>query len=202
VGLKYGIPFFLISFTKGEGILSESESIRYEIVKKNKTLGYIHIKRVKNEEITRFVISSEVNTKLLLNFKAFSKETYIYNKDTLVFSSMYRTLNDKVKVDQSIIYEKGKYYLKNNSKNKLLDIGVIKCNLVKLFFDEPVDINQVYCDKLQIHLSVVRMSVNTYKVVFPNRSYNVFHYENGKCRLIEVVGSLYKVRLVPKFQDL
>ncbi len=125
MGLKYGIPFFLISFTSGDSLTNESETIRFDIVKKEKILGFINMKKIKNEQTTRFIINSEVNTKLLINFKASSKETYIYKEDTLVFSSIYRTLNDKVKVDQSISFTKGNYYLNNNKEQQLMDIDVI-----------------------------------------------------------------------------
>lgn len=198
MGLKYGIPFFLISFTSGDSLTNESETIRFDIVKKEKILGFINMKKIKNAQTTRFIINSEVNTKLLINFKASSKETYIYKEDTLVYSSIYRTLNDKVKVDQSISFTKGNYYLIHNNKKQLMDIDVIKCNLAKLFFSEPVHTKKVYCDKLKIHVNVLRVTPNAYKVVFPNKSYNIYYYQDGKCKLIEAVGTFYKVKLIPK----
>ena len=197
LGLKYGIPFFLISFTGGDAVINDSETIRFDIVKKEKVLGFIELELIKNDKTTKFVINSEVNTKLLFNFKAKSTETYIYKKDILVYSSIYRTINDNVKVDQSIALNKGKYYLSHKKGNELLDIGAIQCNLVRLFFEEPVNRKKVYCDKLKVYVSIIRVNANTYKVTFPNKSYNVFHYRNGKCRLVEAVGSFYKVELIP-----
>jgi len=167
------------------------------IVKNNKILGFINLnKRIQNEKTT-YIISSKVNTKFIIDFKATSKENYIYEKDKLVYSSIYRKINNRVKVDQSISYHEGQYYLKDKKGDGLLNIDVIKCNLILLFFDEPLNINEVFCDKLNLYLNLKKIGPCKYKVVFPNKSYNIFHYEKGKCRKIEVKGPFYKVKLVP-----
>ena len=201
LGLKYGLPFLLISFNANyEGINSE-ENLRFDIIKKEKVLGFIDIKKITEDQTTTFKIKSEVNAKVLVNFKASSEETYIYNTDTLVYSAIYRTVNKRVQVDQSIKLNNGKYHLTDKKRTELLDLEAIKCNLVRLFFDEPVNVKSVYCDKLNTYVRIIRMSPDIYKVVFPNKSYNLFYYQDGKCKLIEAVGSFYKVKLIPDYKD-
>lgn len=195
--LKYVLPFLLISFTSGEHKPETLETIRFDIVKKSKVLGFIDLQKLNSNETTTYRIQSEVNTKFLIEFKASSKETYVYENDTLIYSSIYRTINDKIKVDQSLSYNKGNYLLKRKKGSQVLNTGVIKCNLILLFFEEPIDMHQVYCDKLNLNLKIQKIEPNRYKVTFPNKSYNIFNYENGKCNLIEAVGSFYKVKLVP-----
>ena len=198
--LKYVLPFLLISFTSGDSLTNESETIRFDIIKKYKTLGYIDLQKLHSNETTTYRIQSEVNTKFLIEFKASSKETYVYENDTLIYSSIYRTVNDRVKVDQSLSYNQGNYYLKQKKGNQLLNTGVIKCNLILLFFEEPVNIQQVYCDKLNLNLKIQKLEPNRYKITFPNKSYTIFYYRDGRCRLIEAVGSFYRVKLIPNYQ--
>ncbi len=198
--LKYVLPFLLISFTSGDYKPETLETIRFDIVKKSKVLGFIDLQKLNSNETTTYRIQSEVNTKFLIEFKASSKETYVYENDTLIYSSIYRTINDRVKVDQSLSYNQGNYFLKQKKGNQLLNTGVITCNLIILFFEEPTNIHQVYCDKLNLNLKIQRIEPNRYKITFPNKSYNIFNYEKGKCNLIEAVGSFYKVKLVPNYR--
>ena len=198
-GLKYGVPFLLISFTKSSDTSSEARSLHFDIVKKEKKLGYIHLKKIKENNTTKFEIKSEVNTKLLFNFRAKSQERYEYRGDTLVYSSIFRTMNNRVKVDQTIYYENGSYQLRQKNKQQKLNSNIIRCNLVKLFFERPEGISKVFCDKKRVYVKIIRMNAETYKVKFPDKSYTIFYYNDNRCEAIEAVGSFYHVRLIPKY---
>lgn len=193
----YLLLFLLVSFTSGEHNSEPIEMIRFDIVKKSKVIGFIDIEKQNSNETITYRINSEVNTRFLIEFKVRSKETYLYEKDTLIYSSIYRTINDRVKVNQSLTFNEGNYILKQKEGDRLLDNGVIKCNLIQLYFKEPVNKRQVYCDKLNQYLPIKEIDRNKYKIIFPNKSYNIFNYENGKCVLVEAVGSFYKVKLLP-----
>lgn len=194
--LKYVLPFLLISFTASEHTLESFETIRFDIVKKSKIIGFVNLQKENSNETTTYRIKSEVNAKFLVEFKANSKETYVYENDTLIYSSIYRTINDIVKVDQSLSYNEGNYLFKQKKRNQFLNKGAIKCNLVQLYFKEPLNMRKVYCDKLNVYLTVKNIDSHKYKVTFPNKSYNIFYYKNGKCTLIEAGGSFYNVKLV------
>lgn len=194
----YILLFLFVSFTNVEHNSETFEMIQFDIVKKSKIIGFINLQKQNSLETTTYSIRSEVNAKILLEFKVRCQETYMYKNDTLIYSSIYRTINDKVKVNQSLSYKKGKYFLKHKKGNQLLNKGVIKFNLIQMYLKEPVNIKQVYCDKLNRYLKINKIDANRYKISFPNKSYNIFNYENGKCILIEVVGSFYKVKLVLK----
>lgn len=199
MGLKYGVPFLLISFSKSSDTLSEAKTLHFDIVKKEKKLGYIHLKKIKENNTTKFEIKSEVNTKLLFNFKAKSHETYVYKSDTLIYSSIFRTMNNRVKVDQTIYYDNGSYHLRQKNKQKKLNSNIIRCNLVKLFFEKPEGISRVFCDKQQVYVQITRMNAETYKVKFPDKSYTIFYYNKNRCEAIEAVGSFYHVKLIPEY---
>ena len=195
--IKYIIPLFLLAFANSNSMVDEVEKISLKIIKKNSTIGYINIERRTLEQTTTYVINSKVNTKVIFNFNVIGMEKSIYKKDTLVFSSMYRKLNNKVKLNQSLAFIDGKYFMKEKNKSETLNIEIINRNLVTLFFYEPINIHEIYSDKFMEMVKVTCVGKSKYKVVFPNSTTNIYHYKKGKCIMIEVVGTFYKVKLIP-----
>lgn len=194
--LKYLVPFLLLSMLNPNNELSNSEHKTFDIVNKKGSIGFIELERIVNDNTTTYNINSRVETRILLRFRAKGKEKAVYRNDTLIFSSVYRKLNNKVKVNQIITLVDKSYFLSTNKNREELNIDVIKCSLVMLYFEEPKGVDKVYCEKLKIYLNVVPMKNGTYKVNFPNGNYNIFHYMHGSCAMVEAVGSFYNVSLV------
>jgi hypothetical protein len=193
------VPLLFLLLISSTGIENETpnfEKIEFSIVKKNTTIGYISIERSSQNQMTSYTIVSEVNAKIIVNFKAVGKERYVFRNDTLVSSSMYRKINNRVKLDQSIEFKKGKYVLTDYSKTETLDVEIIQKNLVVLFFNEPKGFNRIYCDKFKTVVDITPLGNGRYKIVLPNRSYSIYNYEQGRCTSIEVKGTFFKVKLV------
>ena len=195
--IKYIIPFFLLSTASINNSLTEVEKISFNIINKGTNIGFINVEKLTSDETTTYDVNSNVNTKVILKFHAYGKEKSIYKEDTLIYSSIYRKLNNKVKVNQSLSFDNGQYYLNQSDKREMLNMDIITRNLVTLFFFEPIGINTIYCDKQNKMLNISPLGQGMYKVVFSKNSYNIFHYKNGKCTLIEIEGSFFKVKLIP-----
>ena len=195
--IKYIIPFFLLSNTSPDNADADVEKISFSVIKKNSSIGFIDIEKTTIDETTTYIINSEVKTKIIFNFNAKGIEKYIYKRDTLIYSSLYRKLNNKVKLNQSLTLIDGKYFLKEKNKKEEINIGIISSNLVTLFFFEPVGVQKVYSDKYKEMVRITPIGNGKYRIVLPNKSTNIYHYKNGVCTLIEVVGSFYKVKLIP-----
>lgn len=174
------------------------EKISFSIIKKNKIIGYVDIEKQSLNETTTFIINSEVNAKVIFNFNAIGNEKTIYKQDTLVYSSVYRKLNNKVKLNQSLSLIDGQYILINKNEYEVLNFNVIYRNLVTLFFNEPKGIKEVYSDKYKEMVKITPICNGKYKVVFPNNSTSIYQYDKGKCESLEVVGSFFKVHLLPR----
>lgn len=194
--IKYIIPFFLISSTSFNNSVSEVEKISFSIIKNKSSIGFIDIEKASLDRTTIYTINSEVNAKVIFNFKAVGREKSIYKEDTLIFSSIYRKLNSRVKLNQSLSFVKGKYLLKDKHKRVALNVDIIRHNLVTLFFFEPKGIQKIYSDKFKKMVNITAIRKGKYKIVLPNKSTSIYHYKNGKCTMIEVVGSFYKVSLI------
>jgi len=199
--IKYIIPFFLLAYTSINNETTEVEKISFNIIKKNSRIGYIDIEKTSLNKITTYTLDSEVKVKVVFNFSAIGREKSIYKDDTLIFSSIYRKLNNKVKLNQSLFFVNGKYLLKKKNKKEKINIDVINSNLVTLFFYEPVGIQEIYSDKYKKMVKITPIGNSRYKVVLPNKSTSIYHYQNGKCTMIDVVGSFFKVKLVQDFKN-
>ena len=174
-----------------------NKSLIYNIIKNEEIIGKIEIHLSTSGDSIIYDIESDVLAKFILKFKVVGKEKYIYKNGTLVYSSLYRTLNNKVKTNHSIQYNKGKYSLQTPEKNSSLELEAIKCNLVKLYINEPVGIKSVFCDNQQQMLKVEPLGNGIYKVEFSKGKYNIFYYENGICVKIKAVSPLFDVTLIP-----
>lgn len=194
--LKYTLPFLLLSMIPLESNVPVVENISFRVVKKNTSIGFINIEKRTVNNITTFTVNSEVNANIIFNFNAVGKEKSVYKEDTLVYSSVYRMLNNKVKLNQALMFEKGKYVLKNMGKDENIGFNVINRNLVTLFFHEPIGIDKIYADKYKTMLKITPLGNRNYKVVFPNKSISIYHYQNGKCISVDVEGSFYNVQIV------
>jgi len=200
--LKYLFVFLLFSFSDPEVSSNATETIVFNVSRHNDSIGFVEIKRKNLDNVTSYIIDSEVNVRVIFNFKANGHEKSIYKDDVLVYSSMYRKMNDKLKLDQSLTLENGSYIFNNRGKKEKLPLNSIKHNLVTLLYMEPKGIKEVYSDKYKCMVQVFFLGNEKYKIELPNKSTSVYHYKNGECIKVELKGSFYKVDLVRKLQNI
>lgn len=202
-GLKVIVLILLTVVTKASARTSSSFSnvhentVVFKVLKNNKTIGTIEIVKQESNNTITYNLNSEIRAKLIFKFKVVGKETYVFRNGVLEYSSLYRTLNDKVKVNQSLVYENGSYHLKKPDQEIALDLEAIQKNLITLYFQEPKNTKTVYCDNQGEMLGIQHVHQGVYKVIFSNGKYNTFYYENGRCVKIEAVSPLFKVTLIP-----
>jgi len=185
----------LLSMTIYNEVHNKQERIVFDIINKGKSIGYIVVEKISSQNTTIYNVSSEVETSILLKFKAKGEERSVYRNDTLIYSSIYRKLNNKVKANQTLKFNNGSYAIVKGKNKYTPNIDAITCNLVVLFFEEPYGIKQVYCDKLKTHLDIIKIDKGKFKVKFPNGSYNVYNYKNGKIDYVDAIGTFFKVKL-------
>lgn len=176
---------------------TNKNKVVFEIIRNDKVIGIIEINRSVSGDSIIYNIESDVKAAFILKFKVVGKEKYIYKKGTLIYSSLYRTLNNKVKTNHSILYNNGQYSLKTPEKISPLNFEDIKCNLMTLYINEPIGVEYVFCDNQHQMVKVKPIGKGIYKVELSNGKYNIFHYENGRCVKIKAVSPLFNVTLIP-----
>ena len=169
----------------------------FRIVKNDKVIGTINMVMKVNGDSITYDSESQINVKLLLKFEITGKEKSVFENGVLVYSSIYRKLNNKVKSNH-IIERRGDYYnLNDNNKTKVLEINGIEQNLISLYFKEPKNISSIFCDNQKEMIPIKNLGQGKYKVEISKGKYNIFHYVNGKCVEVEAVSPMFDVILKP-----
>ena len=176
----------------------ERQSLTYEVHKKDKVIGTITINKLHTLDSTIYTLNSKINAKFVVRFNIEGSEKSVYKNDKLVYSSIYRKVNNKIKADHSISFRNGVYKLQASKKESQLNFQKIACNLITLYFKEPKGVIKVYCDNIKKMVPVKKIGFGLYKVSFSKDKYNIFHYKNGKCVKIEAYSSLFDVTLIPQ----
>lgn len=182
----------LLAFTK-----DNSKILVYHVIKNDAVIGTIEInKRIVDDSVI-YSSESHIKATFLLTFNVIAKEKSIYNDGILVYSSIFRTLNNKTKANNEIVLENGQYKFQSSGNSQVLNFNSIKQNLITLYFEEPNGTGTVFCDNLKSMVCIIPLGDHSYKVQLSNGAYNIFHYKNGKCVKIDAVSKLFNVTLIP-----
>jgi len=175
---------------------SETSKV-FQIVKNDKVIGTINmVKKIYGDSII-YDSESQINVKLLLRFEITGNEKSVFKNGILVYSSVYRKLNNKVKANHVIARQGTHYNLNDNNKTEILGINSIEQNLISLYFKEPKNITSIFCDNQKEMIHVKSLGQGKYKVEISNGKYNIFHYKDGKCVEVEAVSPMFDVVLMP-----
>lgn len=196
IRLKIFIVFFMIT-TSYANDKNPLEQISYNVVRNNVTIGTIKVSCNTKSDSTIYALESSIDVRYVLKFSIRGKETAIYKNGVLVYSSVYRKVNNKVKANHNVTYKNDNYHLEVDGTKKELDFKDIQDNLVMLYFKEPKGVKHIYCDNVKRMVNLEPMGKGKYKVAFSDGKYNIFHYENGKCVRVEANSSLFSVTLIP-----
>ena len=195
--LKSVLFFAIITCSFAFTDVGNSKALKYYVVKNNEVIGTIIISKNSFYDSIVYHLESNIKAKFIIKFNVTGKEKSIYKNGILVYSSVFRTLNSKTKVDHKIIFKDGQYNLQTDKSHETLSFNLIKQNLITLYFDEPIGVTTVFCDNLKEMVTVNALGSGKYKVDFSSGKYNVFHYKTGKCIKIEAVSTLFDVTLIP-----
>ncbi|WP_143144315.1 DUF6134 family protein [Flaviramulus basaltis] len=175
----------------------KSNVITYNVVKNNTIIGTIKINKQTFKDSITYTLESNIEARYILKFKITGEEKSIYKDDILMYSSVFRTVNNKLKTNHSISLNNGRYKLQSSKEIRILDFDSITHNLITMYFKEPIGLQNIFCDNLSQMVPVKAIRDGIYRVEFSKDKYNIFHYENGECFKIEAFSPLFDVTLIP-----
>jgi hypothetical protein len=172
-------------------INAQQKKLEYNIKRNGDVVGNIHFIQGIAGNRTVLTMESEVNTRFIFNFKTNAKEEAIYDNGIMTWSSIFRKLNDNVKVDKKTKASGNAYIVYKGSKTETLNNYPIRYNMLSIYISEPVNISKAYSDYFQQQVDIQKLADHHYKIKFPDGNYNEYFYSNGVCSKIEVHNSLY-----------
>jgi len=159
-------------------------------------IGWLKLQKSDSNTTTLITFDSEAKKRMILKFEVKEQQSATFQNGILMKSSVYRKVNDDVKVDKYTI-NKGTYYLVNEKESSaLVTINGIQYNQLSMYFQEPVKINKVYSDNFQCLLKIENLGNHSYKIKLPTGDTDYYYYTNGQCAKVKVVHSLFTVEFV------
>ncbi len=171
-------------------------NLNYKVVNNGNVIGWVKIQKINNGSASSIVLTSEVKRRIIFLLTVEEKQDAYFNEAGMINSSIYRKVNDNVKMNQQTIY-KGSYYEINNPKTtERVVIQQVQYNLLSMYIKEPVNINKVYSETFQRYLTIEPKGNSVYKLKQPDGNVNYYYYENGICSKVVMEHSLFSIQFV------
>ena len=155
-----------------------AQSFEYDIILFGKSIG-------KGEASVKQIAGGQVQYKLYTQAEAnvmFKNRTSLtdinlsYDTKTLTSCNLMREKDGDIQ-EVEIVYEGGRHYYIENEK-KLPVQKHITYTTTRLFFEEPVGVDEVYVERLNVFVPIQYEGDGVYKTVIEGGD-NYYHYENG-----------------------
>lgn len=182
--------FFLLfsGLTPGEDQKS-STNLKYNIVYKNDSIGYLDANYDVNQSSELYVITSEASFRFLMKFSSDYMFENRFRGGTLVSSKTQNKVNDKVRSTSSITRKGDGYDMKIDDKKSRLNQKVTYA-MANLYFHEPSDIDQVFSERYGEFCKIKKVANHKYELLLPSGRKNYYSYKDGICHEVEVNHSM------------
>jgi hypothetical protein len=97
-------------------IKSQNLQLHYKIVKGGDDIGWMRLEKNINGNKTNLLLVSELKTRFIFLIEVSAKETSMFENGQLLYSSLYRKTNGKVKLNKQTIRVSDKYVVNDNGE--------------------------------------------------------------------------------------
>ncbi len=191
------ISFFtILSVFAALPLLAQYKQLNYKVMQGSNNIGWVKVDKRDSANTSIFKLGSEIKKRVLFLFTIKeSRETHFTN-GLMLSSYVFRSVNKDVKVDMRTFYEGTQYKVKKEKAANALPINRIDCNFLSLYFQEPVNMKQAYCDTYEKMLNIEKTAGGPYKIIMPDGSITSYYYTNGICSKVKVEQSLFTIEFV------
>ena len=179
-------------------VSAQKLNLDYKVVNNGNTIGWVKIQRINNGSASSIVLTSEVKRRIIFLLTVEEKQDAYFNAGGMINSSIYRKVNDNVKMDQQTIYKGNYYEIKNPKTSDRIVIQQVQYNLLSMYIKEPVNIEQVYSETFQRYLAIEPKGNSVYKLKLPDGNTNYYYYEYGICSKVVMEHTLFTIEFVRK----
>jgi hypothetical protein len=175
---------------------SQDRQLHYKIVQGGSEIGWMRLEKATSGNRSILLLTSEIKTRIIFTIRVCAKETAAFENGKLIHSTQFRKTNGDVKVNKQTRLVANKYEVEENGKKQTLSITNISINLLSLYFQEPVGIKMLYCDKYECLVKVTKTEDGGYKVKFPDDNSNIFYYSEGICTKVKIEHTFYTATII------
>ncbi|HMS67165.1 MAG TPA: hypothetical protein PKD18_03470 [Saprospiraceae bacterium] len=121
--------------------------------------------------------------------------TTYFKKGTLTDSESVVERNRRIKEQVIVKYDNSRYLVSRRNENPLVLQEGISMTMAELFYKEPVGISSVFSERYGEKCKIKFLKTGTYEIALPTGGSAVYHYDRGKCVLIESVGNIQSMTM-------
>lgn len=175
---------------------AQPNELNYKVVQGGKEIGWISLKKNTSGQNSTIFLVSEVKKRIIFEMSVNETMESEFKNALLIKSTCLRKINGEITANKQLIYNGKSYELIEDGKRKLLSIMPISNNLLTIYFQEPINIGQVYSDNFQCILNIEKKSKGEYKISLPDGNENYYYYTNGVCSRVIVNHPLYSIEFI------
>ncbi len=176
--------------------VAQNSKLNYNVIFMGNNIGWLRLEKNESGNKSDLLLISEIKAKIIFPITLYSKETSSYDNGKLIYSSQFRKTNGKTKFNKEFRLTKNEYeIIENNNKTKIPHNN-IKANLLSLYFQEPRNIKEVFCENGRDFSTITKTNNGAYKVNLPNGNCNSFFYDEGKCVKVIIQHKFYTAEII------
>ena len=199
---KYRLSFLLVVFQTVFIFMlplsasAQENQLHYKVLFNGNDIGWMRLERTIVGSKINLQLTSEVKAKIIFPITIFTKELSTFENGQLVFSSLLRKTNGKIKTNKQTKLLGDQYEISEEGGKSRFKCPLIDADLLSLYFHEPTILKSVYWDKKNCFVKVTKTEDGGYQINFSNGNCNRFYYKNGICTKVKVEHMFYSAEIV------
>jgi len=161
------------------------QSLTYEVIRGDKSIGQSVVKRVIDEEETKYHLNTQTEFRIifLIEVEYELEETFV--NGCLISGSGFNTLNGSIQKKTRQSQLQGKYELLIDGIHTTIEEDSIFESVSEIYFEEPYDGKLVFSAYFGRFLSLKKVGQHQYSLTSPDGT-NTYQYENGICTRVDI----------------
>lgn len=169
---------------------------QFRVEMQGRTIGMLSTSQIiENNRIT-YLLHTGVKIDVVINVAVTENISDVFEYDTLVKSVQKRTVNDKVKSNNTLQKTRTGYQLVNASQESSQLNEHITQSVLSLYYEEPADGDRVYSEHFQQVLTIQKSGVGKYCLELPNGSSSTYTYMKQKLQQVESQTSWGRITFI------
>ena len=158
---------------------------KYTATRNGKEIGWLRCECIQRPGEISITTESSLFIQVIFPFEAKAITANKFNGAALSEAMVYRTLNNKVKLDNQVQFVNGQYkVIKGECKNSVTK--QITSTSTSVYFKEPVGETELFSEVYLCLLKLEKIAASVYQVNLPDGGVMTYHYALGK--LVRVIA--------------
>ena len=182
--------------TAATSLQAQHIQLNYKVMQGSNNIGWVKLDKLDSANTSMIKLASEIKKRVLFLFTIVEARESFFQDGLMMSSYVFRSVNKDVKADMHTLYDGNHYTVKKEKKSLPLVVNKINYTFLSLYYQEPVNIKQVYCDAFEQLVNIEKTTGGYYRIKLPDGSITSYYYNNGICSKVKVEQSLFTIEFV------